>query len=200
MNRQKRGLWKAAAGAAAGLAVLFFVGQLMAEETAKKEVYTYVGAKKCKACHSTKKSGAQYKIWETTLHAQAFAKLQTPEADAIAKEKGLSTPAAESPECLACHTTAAGKSAEIRGKVTNAEGINCEACHGPASGYYKMSTMKKLAAGEVEPASVGLTLPDETTCKGCHNEESPTFKEFDFDTFFKKIAHPKPVPAATPAK
>jgi len=29
-------------------------------------------------------------------------------------------------------------------------------------------------------------------CLTCHNKESPTFKDFDYDKQWEKIAHPKP--------
>jgi len=32
-------------------------------------------------------------------------------------------------------------------------------------------------------------IPDETTCTGCHNSKSPTFKGFDFATAKEKIKH-----------
>jgi hypothetical protein len=34
--------------------------------------------------------------------------------------------------------------------------------------------------GETEPASVGLMIPIEKSCRGCHNEKSPTFAGFDY--------------------
>ena len=95
--------------------------------------------------------------------------------------------------------TAFGEEAAVRGKVTNEEGVSCEACHGPGSGYYKMSTMKKLYAGEIEDATVGLAKPDEALCVKCHNEESPTYQPFDFATFSAKIAHPVPEKAKAEA-
>jgi hypothetical protein len=52
--------------------------------------------------------------------------------------------------------------------------------------------MKAIASGEITGASVGLTIPDEKTCTGCHNKESPTFKAFDFEKMAAKIAHPTP--------
>jgi hypothetical protein len=52
--------------------------------------------------------------------------------------------------------------------------------------------MVALTTGEIEPASVGLVIPDEKTCKTCHNEESPTFAGFEYEEMVKKIAHPIP--------
>lgn len=38
----------------------------------------------------------------------------------------------------------------------------------------------------------GLLIPDEETCKACHNENSPTFQGFDFEEDWKKIEHHTP--------
>ena len=38
----------------------------------------------------------------------------------------------------------------------------------------------------------GMIIPTEETCKACHNEESPSFKEFNFAEMSAKIAHPNP--------
>lgn len=196
MNRK---MWKLTCVLGLCVAVVLLFGQLAAQETAKKEAaasFTYVGSAKCKTCHSSAKSGGQYKLWEASSHAKAFAVLQTEEANKIATEKGLKVPAAEAPECLACHTTGHGAAAEVRGAVTNEEGVGCEACHGPGSEYYKMTAMKKAYAGEIEGASVGLMTVDEASCKTCHNEKSPTFKGFDFAKQAAMIAHPVPAAAA----
>ncbi len=38
--------------------------------------------------------------------------------------------------------------------------------------------------------AAGLRLPDESTCRGCHNENSPTFSgEFDFAEMKEKGVH-----------
>ena len=38
----------------------------------------------------------------------------------------------------------------------------------------------------------GLLIPDEATCLECHNEQSPTYREFDFEKRWAEIAHPYP--------
>jgi len=40
--------------------------------------------------------------------------------------------------------------------------------------------------------TVGLINPNKEVCLTCHNEKSPTFKEFDFDAMAAKSAHPYP--------
>ena len=47
-------------------------------------------------------------------------------------------------------------------------------------------------SGEIEGATVGYNTISEETCKGCHNEDSPTNKPFNFEEMFEKIAHPMP--------
>jgi hypothetical protein len=38
----------------------------------------------------------------------------------------------------------------------------------------------------------GLILPTEEVCKTCHNEESPTYRPFNYEEKVKVIAHPDP--------
>jgi len=168
----------------------------------------YVGSKKCKSCHNKAATGAQFKIWEASKHASAFETLKSDAAAKIATERGLKVPAYEAPECVKCHVVGFGKGGyEIKGeefwsqvtdkgKPTKAvklmeslKGVGCEVCHGPGSKYKSSKNMKGIYAGTIEPASVGLLTPDEKTCLGCHNDESPSFKEFNFEERFKEIVH-----------
>jgi hypothetical protein len=55
-----------------------------------------------------------------------------------------------------------------------------------------MATMKSVIKGEIEPASVGLVMPNKDLCVKCHNDGSPTFKGFEFEKMAAKIAHPIP--------
>ena len=153
----------------------------------------YVGVKKCKTCHISKKKGAQYKVWEKMKHAQAYNVLGTKEAKKIAADRGLKTDPQKSPECLKCHTTLydpkTGKKREnVEDSLKKENGVGCESCHGPGSKYKTKATMsdhkKFIEAG-------GMT-PTEKTCIQCHNEESPSYKEFNYKERYKKIAHPRP--------
>jgi hypothetical protein len=153
---------------------------------------TFEGAARCKTCHRKEEDGEQFGIWEASAHAKAFATLASDEAKAVAAEKGIENPQ-EADECLKCHVTAHGVAEEFLGKrFDKADGVGCESCHGAGGDYYKKATMEGIASGEIDPASVGLLVPSEETCIQCHNEESPTYKEFDYETFFAKIAHPIP--------
>ncbi|MFA6234465.1 MAG: cytochrome c family protein [Bacteroidota bacterium] len=156
----------------------------------------YVGSKSCKACHSNAKmGGTAYKTWEGSQHAKAFATLQSAEADKIAAGKGFKTKAAETKECLACHVTGMDEAgAKFDAKFDKTEGVGCEACHGAASAFKtKHGKGKKvedaIAAGMLLPKVDGGSA--EKTCKGCHNDKSPTHKDFKFKEMWTKIAHGK---------
>ncbi|MFC1555859.1 multiheme c-type cytochrome [candidate division KSB1 bacterium] len=159
----------------------------------------YVGANKCKACHQSAKKGAQFKIWQEKRHSKAFETLGTPRAKEVAAGAGVSGNPQDSKECLQCHVTAYSVEASLKdASYAQEEGVGCETCHGPGSLYKKASVMsaKKYAAdpeGSVKSwMTMGLTKPDESLCKTCHNEKSPTYKPFDYKKFSEMIAHPNP--------
>jgi len=155
--------------------------------------HKYIGIKKCQMCHKSKTRGEQVQQWQGSEHAQAFAHLGTPEAKEIAKKAGVTGDPQKAGECLSCHVT--GHSAPEEQKeatLTVEEGVSCEACHGPGSSFWKMSTMKKVAAGEMDPKEVGLITPDKTLCVKCHNEKRPSYVEFDFEKRYAEIIHPAP--------
>lgn len=154
----------------------------------------FVGVKMCKACHNTEKQGKQFDIWQKSKHAEAFKALKSPEADKVAKEKGSKLPAAETPECLSCHVTGHDADAKLLDKsFVKEDGVQCEACHGAGSEYKAMNVMKDkakaFAAGMTEYKDEAAI---EKQCKTCHNEKSPTYKEFKFKEMLAKIAHPTP--------
>lgn len=152
----------------------------------------YVGVKMCKACHSSEKQGKQFDIWSKSGHAGAYKTLTTAKADEIAKGKGLKTKAVESPECLTCHTITA-EAAQLDKSFDVKDGVQCETCHGAGSAYKNMAIMKDKA----KAVAAGLIMPEndaatEKFCVTCHNEKSPTHKEFKFKTMWDKIKHPVP--------
>jgi len=159
---------------------------------AAAEDYAFTGVKKCGMCHKKPEAGEQLRIWTESAHAKAFTELASEKSLAIAKEMGIGNPQ-EADECLKCHVTGHG-TGDLAAKILPENGVGCESCHGAGGGYYKKATMNGLFTGEIEPASVGLTVIDEATCTACHNEESPTFVEFNYEEALKEIAHP--VPAA----
>jgi cytochrome c peroxidase len=177
---------------AAFLAGAWLIAGAQEAKKEAKETYTLVGVKNCKMCHNKEATGAQFTQWSETLHAKAFETLGGDKAKAKAKELGLGNPQEED-KCLKCHVTAFPVKGDLENqKITMEEGVSCESCHGPGSGYKSKKTMEDLLAGTIEPASVGLWMPDEKLCVTCHNPENPFHKEFKFDEYVKKIAHPIP--------
>ena len=104
----------------------------------------------------------QYESWETLAHASAFDRLSD-------EEKGNA-------ECLECHAT--GGKAEL-------PGVQCESCHGPGSDYKGMKVMKDHDAS----VAAGLVLPDEATCKRCHEGAPHDVAAFDFEARQEKGVH-----------
>jgi len=170
----------------------------LAQGSANAADHQFVGATKCAICHKTEAQGEQYPKWQASPHAKAYATLASDEAKDIGKKLGIDDPQKDE-KCLRCHVTGYGAAAELLGpKYDATEGVTCESCHGAGGDYMKKSTMVAVISGEIEPASVGLILPDAKTCEKCHNDKSPTFKGFDFDKYAAKIAHP--IPAERKAK
>jgi len=148
----------------------------------------YVGVKACKLCHSAKKRGNQYKVWSESAHARAYQDLAGEKALEKAQELGIEDPQ-KSGKCLRCHVTAYGVARKLVGvRFSMKDGVQCESCHGPGSAYKKLSVMKNPEMA----VKNGLILPDEKKCLGCHNEENPFHKPFEFEEEFRKIAHPIP--------
>ncbi len=184
---RKLGLIIAATVVGIALLALSAVAQGQAAP-AGKAAYKFVGAKGCKMCHNTVAQGKQFDKWMASKHAKAYAALSSPEAKKVATEKGIADPQKDE-KCLKCHLTAYKAPKEMLATTYSIEdGISCESCHGPGEKYKDMKIMKdkKLAMEN------GLIMPDEKTCKNCHNPESPTYKEFKFEEAKKLIAHPKP--------
>jgi len=137
----------------------------------------YIGAAKCKLCHNNPEKGEQFKKWSESKHANSM--------------KVLSAEEAKNPKCLKCHSTAAAAGEGLIETITIEEGVSCESCHGPGSAYKVINIMKDRSLS----MSKGLIIPKEKVCRKCHNEESPNYKGFNFDEYFKKITHPNPTKA-----
>lgn len=161
----------------------FFCG-MASEAYAAPEL---VGASKCKSCH--KKIGDPYAIWLKGEHAKAFETLASPESKKIAAEKGLGDPQKED-ACLKCHVSRVFLGNPVvaaKGKYDDTEGVGCEACHGAGSDYKSKKVMQDHDAA----VAAGMTAEiNEAFCTKCHNEESPTFKAFDYEKQLAAIAHP----------
>ncbi len=137
---------------------------LLAEETPAG--HTYVGNAKCKMCHKGEAKGMIWEKWLETKHAKSMASLNA--------EKGET----KDPKCLKCHVIGFGEPSGFDPAAPNEElaYVGCEACHGPGSDYKTLTIMKD----KEKAIAAGLVIPNEETCRRCHNEESPTYKGFDY--------------------
>lgn len=151
----------------------------------------YIGTKMCAMCHKTDKQGQQLAIWEKSAHSKAYKTLLSDKANEIAKAKGLKKPAVESAECLDCHAPAHSVDAKLLEKGFDIkDGVQCENCHGAGSSYKAITVMKdKKKSVEAGMTDFKDKAATEKYCTSCHNEKSPTYKEFKFDTQWEKIKH-----------
>jgi hypothetical protein len=139
----------------------------------------YVGPGSCSAsaCHGGVRPAANSRILQNEYstwilqdkHAQAYKALTTPLADRMAKIMGLGS-ATSAPRCLSCHALAVP--ADKKGREFDiSEGVSCENCHGPASGWLGEHTLtgwkheQSLARGMIDT----LDLRKRTEqCLTCH--------------------------------
>ena len=160
---------------------------LFVAASASAQTFKYVGADKCKICHNKPATGEQYAKWQKDLHSQAMKSLSSQASLDYAKKNGIADPAKEA-KCLKCHSTFDAVAENLRGGITQADGVSCESCHGAGSAYKSPVIMKN----KEQAAKNGLIMPTKEVCIKCHNTDNPFHKEFNFETFSAKIAHPNP--------
>lgn len=153
---------------AGGLALLLVA-------SAGSETPTYVGAKKCRACHLK-----QFQSWEQTKMAKSFELLRAGVASAAKKKANLDPEKdyTHDEKCLGCHTTGYGKPGGFVSleKTPDLVGVQCESCHGPGSEYLKEGamTLKNKDYKRADLLKLGLVAISAETCTGqCHNNRSP---------------------------
>jgi hypothetical protein len=169
-------------------AVLILAGIFAAAYVASATVDSpaFVGAGKCKDCHKTEKQGKQYPIWEASLHAQAFNNLKTDAAKTTAAAAGIAGSPEQAAACLKCHAPLAEKAPDLA-----AEGVSCEACHGPGSLYRKLNIMMNRDAS-VQNGLILYATQDavKAQCLTCHANAHG--KVLDFAAGWEKIKHTRP--------
>jgi len=164
------------------ICLAMFLGQTLSAQTFK-----YIGADKCKACHNKPATGDQYGKWLKDPHSQALKSLSSQASLDYAKKNGIADPTKDA-KCLKCHSTYDQVDPKLRATILQSDGVSCESCHGPGSSYKSPAVMKNQA----QAIKMGLIVPDKALCVKCHNPENPFHKEFNFETFSAKIAHPNP--------
>jgi hypothetical protein len=165
----------------------------------------YVGAKACAPCHESKESGSAQHAWRTSGHAAAFRALGThTEAQPRAcgdlslwivevgrgVRYGLPRPAAESKECLPCHTTAFGAGAPlVAPSFDPRDGVQCESCHGPGGEHVAARSAAHDGKGAGGLRRYGDERAIAAMCGNCHEG---TCGDFDFAAMWPKIRHSAP--------
>ncbi len=149
--------------------------------------HQYVGVGSCKGCHSVDAvGGTQYLIYKEGFHAKAFETLASDQSKEVAAKAGVEGNPQEADACLKCHVTAWTEKADLRAASWKKEdGVGCETCHGAGKDYMTMDSMKD----KEKAVANGLLTPDKELCVTCHNEESPTYKEFKYDEMLLEIKH-----------
>lgn len=187
----------------------------LAQDPAKtpQDEASYIGATSCRNCHRSKAKGEQFVHWSSkTPHPKAIDTLASEKAKEVAAKLGIAEPQKD-PACLRCHQTAFGVDPKkIEKSFKPEQGVQCESCHGPGSAH-KEARLKAASAQSPETAQAAanttleipageIRLPDEATCRSCHNPDSPTYKPYDHKEFLARVAHPnpqRPKPAAPPS-
>jgi hypothetical protein len=152
--------------------------------------FQYVGSQVCRECHLAEATGRQSVHWMKSAHARAYWELKTDWARFLAsvrdEYRDIEDPSAEW-RCLKCHVTGAQDRVSRPAETyRQAEGVGCEACHGPGSTYVNPAIMTDRAAFLAN----GGRIPDETTCLGCHEDAG-----FRYAERLPRIAHPRPAEA-----
>lgn len=102
--------------------------------------YTGPGSCAAAACHGGIRPASGGRILQTEYstwiaqdrHARAFEVLSSPVSQRMGRILNIGAPAS-APKCLGCHSLDVPESRQARTFAN--EGVSCEACHGPASGW-----------------------------------------------------------------
>ncbi|PYQ26439.1 MAG: hypothetical protein DMF56_24480 [Acidobacteria bacterium] len=140
----------------------------------------YVGVASCvnSGCHgatqplnATRILQNEYYTWlNNDTHARAYNILFSDRSARIARNMRLRKRAYEENVCLDCHTTNV-PATQVEGAIDKEDGIQCEQCHGPASGWRAEHTMEgwthaqSVSRGMIDLADVPVRAH---TCDRCH--------------------------------
>jgi hypothetical protein len=174
---------------------LFFVAVLLAAaRPASAQPHQTIGKAKCVNCHDHEAE----KLWSEKKdgpppnnHLNALRQLEAPKAAVFAKAIGLADPYDPKGSCAACHGTI------LKGTVV--DGVTCESCHGPGSGYVDVH-QQKGAYRQAVAAGLADTVknPDAWApmCTKCHvlsdsaliQAGHPSGDDFDLGAKFATVA------------
>ena len=121
---------------------------LYAQKAAATGMYNGPGGCAASSCHGSVQPKTasrifqnEYTIWiAQDKHARAFAVLSNKASERIGKILNIGPPA-KAPKCLACHSLYVPVEQQAQ-TFELADGVSCENCHGPASGWLGPHTTK----------------------------------------------------------
>lgn len=144
--------------------------------------YTFVGTKRCRMCHTD-----QYESWLASRKAHSWEALKPYVSEEIKRKAGLDTARdyRADPTCLPCHSVGFGEpggyaipdptDGSAKRAAANRQGVGCEACHGPGSGFVEVMRGILRADRTYVPAEVyaaGRRIVDINVCNKCHNSSA----------------------------
>ncbi|MEO8035186.1 MAG: multiheme c-type cytochrome, partial [Acidobacteriota bacterium] len=144
----------------------------------------FIGVASCanSGCHgstlplqSTHVLQNEYYTWlNSDRHAQAYNVLFNDRSARVARNMHLTRKAYQEAVCLECHSTNVAPRM-VSGHIDPEDGVQCEACHGPAGGWRAEHTQ----AGWTHEQSVGRGMADlrqlptrASSCLSCHLGDS----------------------------
>lgn len=150
--------------------------------TGDKVPYKYVGTKKCRSCH-----GVWHRSWAKSPKGRSWDALKPGVSDGLKRRVGLDLQKDYRADirCLKCHSTGFGhdtgyavpdpKVGRTVRLAFNREGVGCEACHGPGSGFVQV--MRDILWNERpkrrdELRAAGLRDITRENCLRCHSLEA----------------------------
>ncbi|MEE9295812.1 MAG: cytochrome c family protein [Phycisphaerae bacterium] len=148
----------------------------------QRSEYEYVGTKRCRMCHT-----AWYKSWLRSSKSRAFEALKPGVGVMVKRKAGLdvSVDYTTDPRCLRCHTVGFGKPggysvpdlADGRAlrRAAVREGVGCESCHGPGSGFVVVMQeiiLTQRAYRREEVLAAGRRIVTREVCLSCHNSRA----------------------------
>lgn len=160
------------------ISILFAAATVTAQEPAQPGRYLGVATCVNAGCHgstqplnTTRVLQNEYYTWlNHDRHSGAYTILFSERSARIARNMRIRAKAYESDVCLDCHTTNL-PARLVEGHVDKEDGVQCEVCHGPASGWRAEHTEEgwtreqSVARGMIDLRAITNRA---SVCAGCH--------------------------------